>query len=105
MKGHLRRVSSSDISSPTPLENLNDIATTQSRPQITKRDGRGLCGSLLGAVTRIDREILVMAECINRVLGKETGMMYGAMIYHLQQGIILVGNCSVVDVHKPVRAS
>lgn len=103
---HQLGVSGSDERLPTsPLDDLNDIVTIQSLPQITERNGWWFCGSFLRAVTRVDGKNLIMAECINRVLGKETGMMYGAMIDHLQQGIILVTDRGVVDVHKPVRAS
>jgi hypothetical protein len=53
----------------------------------------------------VHREVLVVAESKDGAIGKEAGMMYGAVVDDLHQGFVLVSYRCIVDVYEPIRAA
>lgn len=52
----------------------------------------------------VDGKHLVVAERVDGVVGQESGTVDRAVVDHLQQHVVLVGDSRVVDVDKPVGA-
>jgi hypothetical protein len=46
-----------------------------------------------------------VAESKDGAIGKEAGMMYGAVVDDLHQGFVLISYRCIVDVYEPIRAA
>lgn len=83
---------------------LRDVLAVQRLSQVAELHGIGLLCLFVRVGGRVDREHLVVAERVDGLLGKEAGMMHGAVVDDLHQGIVLVGDGCVVNVDQAVRA-
>jgi len=85
---------------------LHDILATQGLPQITELDRAGLLGLVVVRVRgRVDGEDFVVAEGVDGLLGQEPRVVDRAMVDHLDECVVLVGDGGVVDVDQAVGAA
>lgn len=96
---------SGDVRALAANAQLGDVLAGQRASQVPKEHGIGLLGVLVRVRGRVDREDLVVAEGVDRALGKKAGVVHGAMVDDLNQGVVLVGDGGVVDVDQAVGAA
>jgi hypothetical protein len=84
---------------------LSNVLASQRLPHIPKLHGLGPFPRLVWVGSRVHREVLVVAESKDGAIGKEAGMMYGAVVDDLHQGFVLISYRCIVDVYEPIRAA
>lgn len=84
---------------------MSDVLASQRLAHIAKLHGLGPFPRLVWVGSRVHSEVFVVAESEDGAIGKEAGMMYGAVVDDLHQGLILVGHRCIVDVYEPIRAA
>lgn len=89
-----------------PETELGDVLARERLSQVAEGGRGGLLGGLgVRVCGRVDGEGLVVAEGIDGGLGEEAGVVHGAVVDDLHQGVIFVADRCVVDVDQSVRAA
>jgi hypothetical protein len=90
----------------TPETELGYVLARERLSQVAERGRGGLLGGLgVRVCGRVDGESLVVAEGVDGGLGEEAGVVHGAVVDDLHQGVVFVVYRCVVDVDQSVRAA
>jgi hypothetical protein len=84
---------------------LHDILAAQWLADIVEMHGLGLLCRIVGVGSRVDGELLVVAESVDGAFGEEACVVDGAVVDDLYEGLVFVYDGRVVDVDEAVRAA
>ena len=102
---HIHLISGRHIRALATDAQLSNVLASQLLTHVAKLRGLWSFAGLVWVCCRMYGEVLVVAEGVDGAIGKEAGMMYGAVVDDLHQGLVLVCYRCIINVYESVRAA